>query len=1375
MKNPLIVLRDKLTPLVVAALPFTAAAPLANADTYTWGRFDSGGGGYFIGMSFSQSTPGLAYVRSDVCAPHRLAAGSDTWEYTGASMWPEKASGKMGTPYGFGGTTGSAVHPANGQIIFAAFGEAIGNYDGTEGLYRSTDGGGNWSQMLSVFTYGNSREQYDGQRKMGNPVEIDRQNPAVVYFGTQKNGLYRSLTNGDSGSFVKIASIPNGAGVGTKSVVVDRFSALSSGRSSVVYASVYNDGIYRSTNGGDSFTKLTGSPKCAQWMVLGPNGNLYVTNLNDGGLGSVGGIFRFNGTNWTTITPASNPNGTFVGIDVNPLNGSQILAVANNNQIFKSSDNGASWTAPAGTTMTQAGDLNFTSQGGKVRTLLQAASAIHFDPHNNGTVYACDAFMVWKSTNVFGTGTMSWEPLYKGLNNSIPFSMIAPPQAGSGTVAMLYAGGADTSQFRYDTLGGKPASFIGSLNGYQQYFNGLDFCENQPDHIWAVGKASYGADTKIGRATTGALNSGTAWSVSIPFGAGVQTYGTRIAVSATNSLNAVITPGNNLVGKFTTNGGSSWANCTGLPGGVMPVANVYDTNHPLEADKKNGSKFYVYHHRNSGEFYRSTDGGANWSLVNTAIPARAPGEGGPYPVRVAASPSTEGDVWVALGENGLHRSTDSGTTFTQVTYFNRVSHIDFGANAPGNPNATLFVHGKNAAGQWGIYRTTDNGASWLLITPANEPYSKPIVMEGDRKVYGRLFLSDYGTGISYGAIASSSQVATPTFNPAAGTYPSAQTVTISTTTSGATIRYTTNGTAPTPTSGTVYSSPVAISATTTLKAIAYKSGSTDSTVASAIYTIGAGATEVIVDNLNATQNPSSSWTASTAVGGHYATNYYHDGNTGKGKTLTFTPTLVSGVYEIYARWNSDPTRATNVPFTINHRNGTSPVTVNQQVASGTWARLGGTATYEFNAGTAGNVVIATTGTSGYVIGDAVRWVKVGELPGGSSNAILDDAFTDGGRTNGTDALDSQWYFLANATPTSAGVTGGELLLGTTSAAVVGTNPHAVTTFPSETLATGETLTLSFNFKSTGAASATGIRFGLYNSGGTNLTGDIYSNPPTTGTVFQNDLGYSVFAPHQGTQAITLYSRPANSTANTVQLAAAANTTVINNSTNVATATNTTATYTASLALERTTGGYDYTVSYAGTSFSGSTTTVTTSTFDTLAIFGIEGPNAFLTLDNVQVSVSSGSLPLLAPDWRMFLGLPGDGSRDLANPSGDGVPNLVKFALNLASDADGLESPAARTLLDPEGTTVEALTGLPVMWLDHNGRASFTFIRRRDASMLRLTYHVEWSDNLGDWLPNAAATEAVLALDETWERVTVTDSFTRAEKPSRFSRLGIVAD
>jgi hypothetical protein len=81
-------------------------------------------------------------------------------------------------------------------------------------------------------------------------------------------------------------------------------------------------------------------------------------------------------------------------------------------------------------------------------------------------------------------------------------------------------------------------------------------------------------------------------------------------------------------------------------------------------------------------------------------------------------------------------------------------------------------------------------------------------------------------------------VAAPTFNTATGTYASAQSVTISSTTSGATIRYTTDGSTPSATVGTVYTSPVNIASTATLKAIAYMSGMADSAVTTGDYIIG---------------------------------------------------------------------------------------------------------------------------------------------------------------------------------------------------------------------------------------------------------------------------------------------------------------------------------------------------------------------------------------------------------------------------------------------------------------------------------------------------------------------------------------------------------
>jgi len=79
-------------------------------------------------------------------------------------------------------------------------------------------------------------------------------------------------------------------------------------------------------------------------------------------------------------------------------------------------------------------------------------------------------------------------------------------------------------------------------------------------------------------------------------------------------------------------------------------------------------------------------------------------------------------------------------------------------------------------------------------------------------------------------------VATPTFSPAGGTFSSAQAVTIQDATPGAALYYTTDGTTPT-TSSTPYVGAVNVASSTTLKAVAVKSGAANSAVASATYTL----------------------------------------------------------------------------------------------------------------------------------------------------------------------------------------------------------------------------------------------------------------------------------------------------------------------------------------------------------------------------------------------------------------------------------------------------------------------------------------------------------------------------------------------------------
>jgi hypothetical protein len=134
-------------------------------------------------------------------------------------------------------------------------------------------------------------------------------------------------------------------------------------------------------------------------------------------------------------------------------------------------------------------------------------------------------------------------------------------------------------------------------------------------------------------------------------------------------------------------------------------------------------------------------------------------------------------------------------------------------------------------------------------------------------------------------------VAKPTFSPATGTYNSAQTVTISTSTPSATIYYTTDGTKPT-TSSTLYSGPITVSASEIVKALAMKSGYTNSAVGTATYTFKAD--RPTFSPATGTYNSTQTVTISTTPPS--ATIYY----TTDGSTPTTSSSVYSGPITVSA-------------------------------------------------------------------------------------------------------------------------------------------------------------------------------------------------------------------------------------------------------------------------------------------------------------------------------------------------------------------------------------------------------------------------------------------------------------------------------------------
>jgi hypothetical protein len=120
--------------------------------------------------------------------------------------------------------------------------------------------------------------------------------------------------------------------------------------------------------------------------------------------------------------------------------------------------------------------------------------------------------------------------------------------------------------------------------------------------------------------------------------------------------------------------------------------------------------------------------------------------------------------------------------------------------------------------------------------------------------------------------------ATPTFSPVAGTYTSPQSVTISDATAGATIYYTTNGTAPTA-SSTKYTGAIKVSATETIEAIAVATGTSQSAVATGTYTVAT--TPTVITKAATVLSASGATLNGTVTANNASTQYWFSWGTSK--------------------------------------------------------------------------------------------------------------------------------------------------------------------------------------------------------------------------------------------------------------------------------------------------------------------------------------------------------------------------------------------------------------------------------------------------------------------------------------------------------------
>jgi hypothetical protein len=196
--------------------------------------------------------------------------------------------------------------------------------------------------------------------------------------------------------------------------------------------------------------------------------------------------------------------------------------------------------------------------------------------------------------------------------------------------------------------------------------------------------------------------------------------------------------------RISTDRGATWKEEAGLPSGINPIA-----------DRSNPAKFYGLDFA-AHRMYLSTDGGAtftnSYEVTGLPVSGGSGGRGGRGGSRLVAVGGKEGDLWV-VGQTLCH-SSDGGRNFREIPNHPPIGQLSFGKAAPGKDYPAIFVTAAGGDAAAGLYRSDDEGATWVRINDAKHQWGNRFeCIAGDPRIYGRVYVGTNGRGILYGDIA----------------------------------------------------------------------------------------------------------------------------------------------------------------------------------------------------------------------------------------------------------------------------------------------------------------------------------------------------------------------------------------------------------------------------------------------------------------------------------------------------------------------------------------------------------------------------------------------------------------------------------------------
>ena len=677
----------------------TATGVVGNINTYYMGS--TGGGlwktddmgitwnnisdGYFktgsVGaVTVAESDPNIVYVGMGEHAVRGVMTSG------GDGVYKSTDAGKSWKKTGLELTQHIArvvIHPKNPDLVFVAAQGALYGKSKERGIYKTTDGGLTWKNVL-----------YINETTGCSEISMDINNPSILYAamwehgrqpwkvtsGGPGSGLYKSTDGGEHWEKMK-EGLPTE--MGKMSIAVCRSN------SEKVYALIESDwekeagGLYLSDNAGKSWSQVTGDHRLIQraWYYI----EMFPDPLNENTLYVMSAPSMRSidaGKTWEDI---SGTHGDHHDLWINPTN--------SNNMII-ADDGGAAITFNQGKTWSSQNNMP-TAQFYRINT-------------DNLFPY-----------NIYG-GQQD--------NSSVKIASMEPGAGGIGNTSFTYSAGGESAFLAFNpddpqlVLGGSYQGTIDVLHTKAKaatnimaapiQYLGRDAKDNKYRYNWnapiiwskhETGVYYHGSQYLLKTTDTG--KTWTAISPDLtrnekekqgrpggPFtneAVGAENYGTlSYVVESPYEKGVIYTGSDDGLVQLTTDGGAHWQNIT--PAGLQEcLINAIEISPFDTATAYIATTRYKFNDHTPG-LYKTTDYGATWVKINNGIAAGAF-------TRVVREDPKRKDLLFAGTELGLYLSWNGGKNW-----------VPFQLNLPVTPITDLKIH------QGNLIASTSGRSFWIL-------------------------------------------------------------------------------------------------------------------------------------------------------------------------------------------------------------------------------------------------------------------------------------------------------------------------------------------------------------------------------------------------------------------------------------------------------------------------------------------------------------------------------------------------------------------------------------------------------------------------------------------------------------------------------------